>query len=312
MGTKIAEVFLDDWDPESAWVRTQAQDEQAREDKGNYSTVYYLVHEVHGRFEKDKGGDDNASLIVIKIQPKATDSGDIFLWFKVTLRCEKAKTTDDQPYFTGADPALNGERTLGDFIINKSISNTYGLSFDAKAAPIPVGPSANLSRTKTDAYAKHEKDTIKTQLAFSRTGLTKPNSAWWELKASLTSGQGIGDYLTVALVVHRGKGQQFSIIADTEAKLDSFSDKLRRPFRKKKEGTLLGIYGPAPKDLTKQTIPPGVDPKTLRTSTDDPDVVRNNLHVGVHVPESEDPLTTKGMSLLSPACLSLRVRGSFC
>ena len=293
---KKIETYMDEWFPDGGWTRTKADKEVAREDRGTYKTIFYLTHEVHGRFDYAEDVDDNASLLVFRIEPKADDPTVQFLRFKVTLRCSKARSSDDAPYFSAADPALRGEQVLDTFVINRSKTFTTGASVNVQA-PSAASGGANVSSTTADSYEVRQRHTISARIEKGSTRSTHRDCAWWELKAAPRAGQGIGDYLTVAVVVHRGKGQQVTLTADTEAELSSLSDKFRRlnPFHRKRDGSDLGNYGPMPSKA--QVIPEGVNENCLNDSTDSQKAVRENLHVGVHLPEKEPPLTTSGKML---------------
>ncbi|KAI1396296.1 hypothetical protein F4819DRAFT_143226 [Hypoxylon fuscum] len=296
--SQIAEVYLDNWNPDGGWVRTQAQEEVGREERGDYSAVFYLVHAIHGKFDAKEALDDNASLLVLKIEPKTTDPSKTFLRFKVTLKCTRTRSSVEHPYIAAADPALGGERVLDDFIINKSKDLSYGASLSAQGSAVPLSGGVNMSKSQGETYNLRERHTISARVDKTNARSVR-DCAWWELRAAPTASQGIGDFFTVAVVIHRSKGQQFTITADTEADLGGISDKLRRfegIFHRRKEGTPLGTYGPVGNKPMTPT-PAGIDPNNLRCSTDSPEVVRKSLCVGVHLPETEAPLATLGTPL---------------
>ena len=298
LGKEIIVAYLDDFDDDAAQVRSQVKGAENRDIHRDYSAGFYLVYELHGRLSKDSTCDDDASLLVFRIQPKTNNDLHKFQSFKATLKCERVNPADDRAYFAAAAPAMDGEQVLERFDVNVSNTRSLSANLNLNGGPAPVSGGFSGSSTGKEDFTLRQAHTISADVGQSslRVPRKKPDCAWWELKAAPKAGQGIGDYFTVAVVVHRGDGKQVRITASTEARIGgSMASKLRNSFGTKKDDIILGIYGTR---TASQTVLPQIDVNSLLNSTDFPEVERKILHVGVHVPEDTAALVVLGRALV--------------
>ncbi len=290
----IRSICLEDFDPDSGQVRDDLPPKLGTITKSSFSVDFELVYEVHGGY--NKGEEDNASLLVIRLVPKPDDLKRQFAWFRATLTVLSEKiddldtVCDDQiPTIISTEPASRGEQFADVFTTNETRENTFKASLQAQVQAITPGVEA--SRSSKSDFKQHHLLKVKsgtgragrTILALSRKAA---NQAWWEVRAA-NEKDGTGDSLTVAMLIKRPRGSKFRVEAGIDGEIGTYSESLWKLMpsivRRKKAPVRLDVFGPANAVLA-QRLPKGVQVDNLHAASTD-NAMRRIDEVGLHLPE---------------------------
>jgi hypothetical protein len=261
-------------DEESAALKSDLAPLVGTAKKSGYQVAVRRQHEVHGKFEPYRSAE--ASLLALKISPRADSIDDRIESFTVKLRFEPATDgdlDDDPPYVVAYAPAQEGDVSLSEN--STKITKTRSLAFTGSGQP-PVG-GASLSLTASGSTQKEftQRDLYELQTDSwpEPMSLSEPNVVRWRMKAA-TQFEGVGDSIGVSVLLRRARSSRFSVRLEVKADVGfraRMSEKLSNlnP-RKKEQGIKLGPFGPvkgAEAVPDGQTIPEGVDPTNLHDAS---------------------------------------------
>lgn len=286
----IIKFDLDDWDDSLAAVKSGDSEYLSTIPNRGFSVEFQVLREIHGDYEKESKVKDDASLLVIKMITHPKDREKKVLSCNVKLTVLMAISNLDDDYEIGGNPEIvryepggKGSVNYDDYSVKMTdqTSGALNLSIAPPTGGATIGGSFSQSRSKEYSIRLfHELSAGRDR---SDLGMTNANRAWWDVTAA-NKQDGIGDSLTVAILIKRPPGSRFRLSADTEGKIGG----LNLSLGKKKVNQQLGIFPLPPNKITNK-CPPGVMVDDLFASAT-AEVMRA-LQVGVHVSERTLALT---------------------
>lgn len=262
-------------DEESAAVKGDQAPLVGTAKKSGYEVNVRRQHQVHGLFEPYHSAE--ASLLVLKISCRADAIDDRIEFFSVKLRFEPAPDgdpDDDPPYVVAYAPAQEGDVSLSEH--QTTVTKTRSLELTGSGQP-PVGGASlgvKASGSTQKQFTQRHLYELQADSWPEPVSLSEPNVVRWRMKAA-TKFEGIGDSISVAVLLRRARSSRFSIRFEVKADvgfLARVSEKLSNALkpRKKKGGIMLGPFGPA-KGANPvpdgQTIPEDVYPTNLHDAS---------------------------------------------
>ncbi|KAI1658872.1 hypothetical protein F4813DRAFT_32127 [Daldinia decipiens] len=292
----IKTLSLENYVPDGGQVRDDIAPKLGTITRSEFEVEFQLIYEVHGDY--NKGDKDNASLLVIRILPKAHNHTRQFGWFKVTLTIaqdwtDSSKESEDDesiPLIESIEPASRGTQFVDVFTTNETPERAVKGSIQAQiygATAGLEGSNTSKSEFKTHHLLKVKSGTQRTVKALSR---KKVNRVWWTLEAAKKE-DGIGDSFTVALLIKRPRGSKFRLEAHTDGEIGTFKEKVKyvaTGFWSKNEDKLLDIFGPAG-NIKDQKIPKDIDVHNLHAASTE-NIMQRIEEVGLHLPEQRRPV----------------------
>ncbi|EFX03589.1 ankyrin unc44 [Grosmannia clavigera kw1407] len=254
-----------------------------------FTVDFQTLYEVHGGY--DPGDKDNASLLVIKIIPMPRDVNKQFSNFTVSLSVEAfAGEEDSKVHVVSFEPASLGSEYVGVYTKDHERQRVAQLSGQV---PIMATAAAGIQLSSTDTT----KYSTTHQLSVTGTAdrsdcypyIDVKNRVSWQVRAA-SQEQGIGDSLTVAILVKRPCNAKFQLVGQVEGRVGGVSAATRRflgklaPYRR--DPKILAIF---PLDRRNTPMPPDVLADNLhRASTGN--ALRRLTEVGVHLAEKTEPV----------------------
>ncbi|EXJ88028.1 hypothetical protein A1O1_04955 [Capronia coronata CBS 617.96] len=265
------DLVLDLEDEETAALRGDLAPVVGTIQKSGYQVRIRRQHEVNGLFEPHLS--QEATLLVLKFQLKADDPNDRITFFSVSLIFDSAPDADDDddpPYLVSFAPAQEGAISLEEHQTTVTRTHEFKVTGSGQA-PLNVA-SLNLegSRSTQREYTQQDKYVLQTQTSRDPMTLSEENVVCWEMNAASTP-EGVGDSITVAVLLRRARSSRFSISLEAHAHVGSIANAVEKvkdllDVRKKKKYKTLGRFGPAKgaKQVPGgQTVPEGIDPSNL-------------------------------------------------
>jgi hypothetical protein len=280
---------LDDWNPDAAAVKSDSDQYLTTIPSRGFSVEFQIVHEIHGKYERNIQIEDNASLLVIRIIPRPKVSSNRILWFEVKLAVRTYLEPDDydaamgnDPEIIAYEPAPKGSVNYDDYTVKVTDEATSKTTLSIAPPVGGVTGSEEFSKSRSKEYSVRTLHELKSGRDKSDLSMSRPNRAWWDVTAA-NQQDGIGDSLTVALLIKRPASSKFQLTADTKAKMSG----THVPWGKKKSDQVLGIF-PLPPDPRTNKCPQGVSTDDLHAASEEE--IMRTLNVGMHVSERETPV----------------------
>lgn len=268
------------------------------------------AYQVHGRLgAASHANNREASLVVLKFRPIVPNAGHKILRLRIKLHVVPPHTSiaddddrdeDDDSLLYGIDacqPAGDGVQSVGEGD-KRNITKTKELSAGVSVSPPAVGQIFNtdVKKSQMETSEKCYKLTIENRISqFKiRPGRRRKDVAEWHVQAA-NKDEGVGDSLTVAVLVTRPPASRFRFDYFCEAYFGRWSDNFMTPsqfFDRKK-------WSPLPWEFQSNHQSEeargdfAVDTADLRAAIKDTRFLKNH-HIGHHIPEQVEPVTYHG------------------
>ncbi|KAI1491854.1 hypothetical protein F5X96DRAFT_629732 [Biscogniauxia mediterranea] len=287
----IVTVSLDEYFEDGGQVKSDLPDEGGRQDKHGYDIQYQILAQEHGNWEPKSPYD--GSLVVLKVVPIIDNSlKNNFKHLKITLFVEKefnSDTNDMEPLIVSYEPAQEGAIAVDHASYSIEKTHTNEMSLEGKfLGDVGSGGGKITNSTKT-AHEVLKLHSIKSHTERKSARNKLDRAVVWEITA-VDPARGVGDSITIAMLIRRTRGSEFSIIADTVGTLGRFNNLLNKCDKRNKV-VRIPSFGKKSKRLEGMNV--DVDETDLHalsqgTPTALSDIVKKS---GVHLTETVSPVT---------------------
>jgi len=293
--SEIITVDLDDDNLDNPGETKSWGDGKLFKGKGDLKVEIEPLYQVHGQFNEWPVDKDNASLLVFKFLPKPKNREHKVLKLMIELRLlmrprqvddDDDDEWDDYPEIVSVEPSNRGAQYVDERVTDVTKQKENKITVTAPVKGPTLG--AERSATETRAFQEHDLLTIATDLEKTDQSIHKKDLVRWTVTAA-SPDQGVGDSLTVAVLIKRAPESQFCLSFSSDGRLGSWVDKAMKPFPflKRKQQYPMGLYGPGRHD---QDVPEGVLVSNLQAAMTNRALL-NRLKVGLHLPELVAPVT---------------------